>query len=340
MVKKLFEIGKRTPSLFGLLFLLLSAASAFGQEVTVGTEFNSSGGLRKKSSEWNTEVFPLKLALMYNNGKTTINGTTMHFLIEPEKNSGLAVEDIKLVIGQGRNWGAVKHDFPQAGAYKITAFDKKKNVLASTTIQITSPAKVVVSKPVEPKPVVIKNIPPKPEPKKPVKPTPVPPKEPKKPVKPVAPAKPIPPAPIEKPKPVKYIKQATTPIVIEGEEELIAEEEDSIYETFYIAFGRGMRNGMLVGQNEKFKLNPQGHYVEVLFSNNLGFNTSQISIDVWHKPTGASDYINHVVEKKISVSNGAIQANFNLTFFKRGQYKVSLYTDKHTWIGSGYMSLY
>ena len=307
-----------------MLFILLIffSVSVIGQEVTVGDYFNNLGSLRNPSKEWKTEEFPIKLVLMYNNGKTTINGNTMNFLVEPEKTLGLPAEDLKLVIGQGRSWAAMKHDFKQPGTYTITAYDREKNAMASTSIKIDGPKKVVVEEVKAPEPVIVKEEPPKPEPKV----------EEKLVVVETKPAK------VE---PIKFIEQATEPVVIEQKVELTEEEEETImYETFYIAFGRGMRNGMLEGQNEKFKLNPKGHYVEVLFSNNLGFNTKRITADVWRKPRDASDYTEHVTEKHVNISPKTIQSNFNLSFFKRGDYKVSLYTEEFVWIGSGYVSLY
>ncbi|MBL4586261.1 MAG: hypothetical protein JKX84_04275 [Flavobacteriales bacterium] len=215
-----------------------------------------------------TNEFPLKLVLMYYNGKSTINGNRMSWLIEPAKSLGLPTEDVALVVGQGRSWAAIKHDFNAPGSYTITAYDREKNAMATTIISIEGPKKVVEKpKPVKPEPVVEK----KPEKVK---------------VEPIA----------IKTKPAKITKKelienAPEPIFVEPiKEELTEEEEETlVYESFYIAFGRSVQSGMLMGQNEKFKAVAGGNYVEVLFSNNEGF-TPVVKVDVWLKPKGGTQY--------------------------------------------------
>lgn len=320
MVRNLQRKGKATML---LALLICFGTSVFAQEVTVGDHFNNLGSLRNPAKEWKTDAFPLKLVLMYNNGKTTINGNAMNFLIEPDPSVGLPSDDQKLVIGQGRSWAAMKYDFAQPGRYTITAYDREKNAMASTSITIDGPKKIVVE---EKKPEPIKEV--------------VEEKKPEVTPKHVEPAKQIEPI-VAKVEPAKIIEHIPEIEAIETKVELTKEEEETLmYETFYIAFGRGMRSGMLEGQNEKFKLTPGGHYVEVLFSNNLGFNTETIAVDVWMKPKGGSDYTEHVTDKNIKIPKGTLQSNFHLSLFKRGDYKVSLYTDKFVWIGSGYVSLY
>ena len=138
------------------------------------------------------------------------------------------------------------------------------------------------------------------------------------------------------------LENAPEPVFVQSDirEELTEEEEETlVYESFYIAFGRSVKSGMLMGQNEKFKAVADGNYVEVLFSNTEGF-TEMISVDVWLRPKGGTEYNEHVLDKTVKVPEGATQSNFHLTLRRRGRYKVSLFDEKDTWIGSGYVALY
>lgn len=300
----------------------------------MGDYFNNLGSLRNASTEWKTNEWPIKLVLMYYNGKTTINGNAMNFLIEPLDGQSVPTEDIKLVVGQGRSWAALKHDFVAPGTYQITTFDRERNQLATTTIAIEGPQ---LRKP-EPEPVVEEKQPEEPEPEPEVvetqeKPEPEP-----------APERM---AEGKKPKLTKenLLESAPEPVFVESvvEEELTEEEEESIeFESFYIAFGRSVQSGMLMGQNEKFKAVPGGVNASVLFSNNEGFGTETIKVDVWHRPKGGADYDQQYTEMTITIPKDAKQADFKLNIRERGSYKVSLYTggDDPVWIGAGYVSLY
>jgi len=300
------------------LLLVCSVLHVSAQEIQVGDHFNNMGSLRNESKEWKTSAFPLKLVLMYYNGKTTINGNRMSWLIEPEKSLGLPTENVALVVGQGRSWAAIKHDFKATGSYTITAYDREKKALATTVISIEGPQKVIIKPtPVKPELVVEK------KPKKVV-------------VQPVEVA--TQPVRITK---KELIENAPEPTFIEPiKEELTEEEEETlVYESFYIVFGRSVQSGMLMGQNEKFKSVAGGNYVEVLFSNNEGF-TSIVKVDVWLKPKGATQYSQHILDKNVTVAKGHTQSNFHLTLRQRGSYKVSLFDEKDTWIGSSYVALY
>ena len=306
-----------------ILFILLTcfSFSATAQSIKVGDFFNNLGTLRNASEEWQTNEFPIVLVIMYNNGKTTINGNAMNFLIEPAKEVGLPADDVKLVVGQGRSWAALKYEFTAPGNYTITAYDREKNALSSGSIRIKGPKKVEVPKPVEiPKtaektPEKIEMVPIKAETKK---------------------------AGLTK---EEILENAPEPIFVESiiKEELTEEEKKTlIFESFYIAFGRSVQSGMLQGQNEKFKAVPGGVNAEVLFSNNEGFGTEMIDVDVWLKPKGGAKYDQHYTEMSVTIPKDAKQANFKLNLKNRGSYKVSLYTgdEDSVWIGSGYVSTY
>ena len=304
-------------------FILLTAFSlnASAQTVTVGDFFNNLGTLRNPSTEWKTNEFPLKLVLMYNNGKTTINGNAMFFVIEPAKEVGLPLDEQKIVVGQGRSWAAFKYDFTAPGVYTITTYDREKTKLASASITIEGPKKVEKA----PEPVKEEVVEKKPE---------------KVEVKPIE-------TPVKKVELTKaeLLENAPEPVFVESivKEELTEEEKETlVFESFYIAFGRSVQSGMLQGQNEKFKAVPGGVTTEVLFSNNEGFGTETIAVDVWLKAKGGTQYDEHYTEMTVTIPKNAKQANFKLLLEQRGSYKVSLYTgdEDAVWIGSGYVSLY
>lgn len=318
------------------LFILFTcfSLSASAQEVLVGDYFNNVGSLRNASTEWQTNEFPYKLVLMYRNGKTTINGNAMFFLIEGNEESGVDSYEHKLVVGQGRSWAAFKYEFSAPGTYKITTFDREHTQLASSSITIKGPKKIIkeepkveVKKVEKPKEVAIEK---KPEPKPEKK------EEPK----------------IEKVEAKKaaltkeeILESAPEPVFVESAvvEELTEEEKETlVFESFYMAFGRSIQSGMLMGQNEKFKGVPGGVNLKALFSNNEGFGTESVVADIWFKPKGGTDYSEHFKEVIVPIGKNATQASFPMNLRDRGSYKVSLYTDNEdaVWIGTSYVSIY
>ena len=317
-----------------LVALTLFCFNVSAQEVLVGDYFNNVGSLRNASTEWQTNEFPYKLVLMYRNGKTTINGNAMFFLIEGDKEIGLEPDEHKLVVGQGRSWAAFKYDFTAPGTYSITTFDREHNKLASSSIVVKGPKKVV-----EPEPVVEEKKPePKPEPVVEKKPEPV---EEKK-EEPVTEKVETKKAALTK---EEILENAPDPVFVESivKEELTEEEKETlVFESFYMAFGRSVQSGMLMGQNEKFKGVPGGVNLKALFSNNEGFGENGVVVDIWFKPKGGADYTEHFQELTVPIGKNDTQASFPLNLQNRGSYKVSLYTNDEdaVWIGSNYVSIY
>ena len=247
MARNLVRSIVMRPLIVVLTFFCIQTSA---QEVLVGDYFNNVGSLRNVSTEWQTNEFPYKLVLMYRNGKTTINGNAMFFLIEGDEESGVEPDEKKIVVGQGRSWAAFKYDFTAPGTYKITTLDREHTELASSSINVKGPKKVV-----KPEPIV--------EEKKPEqKPEPVVEKEPE-----LVEEK-QPEAVVEKVETKKaeltkeaILESAPEPVFVENavKEELTEEEKETlVFESFYMAFGRSVQSGMLMGQNEKFKGVPGG----------------------------------------------------------------------------------
>ena len=316
-----------------IVTLTLFCLNVSAQEIQVGDYFNNVGTLRNASTEWQTNEFPYKLVLMYRNGKTTINGNAMFFLIEGDKESGVEPYEHKLVVGQGRSWAAFKYDFTAPGVYKITTFDREHTKLATSSITIKGPKKVV-----KPEPVVVEK---KPEPNpKPVAEKKPEPKEEKKELV----AEKVEPKKAELTK-EEIIENAPEPVFVENlvKEELTEEEKETlVFESFYIAFGRSVQSGMLTGQNEKFKGVPGGVNLKALFSNNEGFGENGVAVEIWFKAKGTADYSELTDELIVPIKKNETQASFPLNLRDRGSYKVSLYTNDEDaiWIGSSYVSIY
>lgn len=307
MARKLVSnIGMRT------LFILLAFFSlkASAQKVEFGENFNNVGALRHPGTEWTTNEWPKMLAIMYHNGKTTINGNAMNILISSTTDGVTTIDSVKLVIGQARNWAAMRYDFTAENTYEVSAYDRLWKFLASGTVTVKGPKKP------EPEPVEVVEVP----------------------VEKIETKK----AEITK---EALLESAPEPVFVESvvEEELTEEEKETlVFESFYIAFGRKVQSGMLTGQNEKFKGVPGGVNLMALFSNNEGFGTDNIVVDIWFKPLGTKEYSEHFKNMTVPIAKGVTQADFPLNVRDRGSYKVSLYTgdEDAVWIGSGYLSIY
>ncbi len=318
-----------------LIFILLTCAtlSVSAQKIEFGEDFNNVGVLKNPGTEWTATSWPKTLTVMYYNGKTTINGNAMNILFKSETNGQERTDSVKLVIGQARNWAALRYEFKAANTYTVSAYDREWKFLASGEITVKGPSKPPVVAATKPEPVAEK-------PKPVVKPEPV--AEIKKEEKIEA---------LEAPtKKVELTKQqllenAPEPVFVESviKEELTEEEKETLmFESFYMAFGRSVQSGMLTGQNEKFKGVPGGVNLKALFSNNEGFGTEGVTVDVWFRPQGEKEFSEHFQELKVPIAKGVTQADFPLNLRDRGTYKVSLYTadEDAVWIGSGYVSIY
>ena len=295
-----------------ILFILLSIASmqVTAQNIEFGENFNNVGALKNPGTEWTVNEWPKMLAIMYNNGKTTINGNAMNILVTSTTNGIETTDSVKLVIGQARNWAALRYDFKSPNTYSVSAYDRLWTFLASGTVVVKGPKKP------EPKPVVKVE-----EPAEKVE--------------------------IKKAVLTKeaLVENAPEPVFVESvvKEELTEEEKETlVFESFYMAFGRAVQSGMLTGQNEKFKGVPGGVNLMALFSNNEGFGTDKIVVDIWFRPPGSKEYSTHFKELIVPIGKGVTQADFPLNVRDRGSYKVSLYTgdEDAVWIGSGYLSIY
>jgi hypothetical protein len=318
-----------------VFFILLTCASlsVSAQKIEFGEDFNNVGVLKNPGTEWTATSWPKVLSIMYYNGKTTINGNAMNILLKSETNGKVITDSVKLVIGQARNWAALRYQFKTANTYTVSAYDREWKFLASGVIKVNGPPKPPVVAVVKPEPVVKKT-----EPVAKVEPV----VEPKKEEKIAAVEAPTKKAELTK---QQLVENAPEPIFVESviKEELTEEEKETLaFESFYMAFGRAVQSGMLTGQNEKFKGVPGGVDLKALFSNNEGFGGDGVSVDIWFRPQGEKEFSQHFQELTVPIAKDVTQANFPLNLRDRGTYKVSLYTanEDAVWIGSSYVSIY
>jgi len=330
MARKLVRIASMK---FFFILLTCATLNVSAQKIEFGEDFNNVGILKNPGTEWTASNWPKVLTVMYYNGKTTINGNAMNILFKSVTDGKEKTDSVKLVIGQARNWAALRYEFKTANSYTVSAYDREWNFLASGVIKVNGPAKPPVVAVAKPEPVK------KPEPVVKAEPA----VEPKKEEKITAIEASIKKAELTK---EQLIENAPEPVFVESviKEELTEEERETlVFESFYIAFGRAVQSGMLTGQNEKFKGVPSGVSLKALFSNNEGFGSEGVSVDIWFKPQGAKDFSEHFQELTVPIGKDVTQADFPLNLTDRGTYKVSLYTAADSdavWIGSGYVSIY
>jgi len=124
-----------------VLFILLAFVSlqVSAQKIEFGEDFNNVGTLKKPGTEWTVNEWPKVLSIMYNNGKTTINGNAMNILVTATTNGKERTDSVKLVIGQARNWAGLRYEFKAENTYKVSAYDRQWKFLADGVIKVNGP---------------------------------------------------------------------------------------------------------------------------------------------------------------------------------------------------------
>lgn len=110
------------------------------------------------------------------------------------------------------------------------------------------------------------------------------------------------------------------------------------YDDSKLSFGQGF-DEKLVRPTDKFALGKSGVYVAMLLENSKSLNTSTITVDVWKKGVDG-DYTEHIGAKEVKVKSDKKVADFHYSFFKPGEYKVSIFSGDFTWICSNYLTVY
>ncbi len=86
-----------------------------------------------------------------------------------------------------------------------------------------------------------------------------------------------------------------------------------------------------------FYINPSGSWVYVWVGNDKALNTSGLKMDVYRK--SGSDYSELVETKNYDITPTWEDTHFKYSFYKAGDYKVSVYNSEGTWIANGFVTI-
>lgn len=329
-----------------LVVLVALSGTSYGQELIVCRKYNSVGLPVDVGNEWKMDANPKFISFLYNNGKTTINNRHINFIFTPLTHKDIKADTIKVAIGQSSNWIGTKYGFTAPGDYEIKVMIPNGKILAKGEVLMKGTRMLKVD---EPEPIAkIKEKKVKVEAKK---------EEPKKPkiteVKKVEA-----PAQTTKPKPSLEDEEESTsnrvyPDVskmgslgvdltnsIQGIELIEDAETEKYFEHLYVQFGREIIANMLMGQNEKFKLQYGGTFIETLFTHTKPLDCEWIGMSLWHKPKGSKKFSVHVEEQRIDIRPTDHSSKFSTTYKEKGEYRVTLYTDDLKKIGYAYVNFY
>jgi len=297
---------------FFMLLALLFASSLSAQEVIV-CRSQQSGVPKDAATEWTAEQFPLTLTLFYHNGKTTITERSLNFIIEAEDGSGIGPFEESIVVSQGRNWASLDFSFPRSGKYAVSAFRADRSVMARTEVTITGPDVVATS--VEEKRSVA-----------------------------VAPAQPSGRvgAPMRSAVHGESLSVAQIPPSprVPVTQELSEKDAETLrFDFVNIAFGSAVRDRRLVDAGERFSDAQSRKGLVVQLSNSKPLGTKSVTVDVWRRSGSSQEYDEMIIEKQVVVDPKSYTTQTELILFKKGDYKVTFFTDDLVWIGSGYLTV-
>ncbi len=86
-----------------------------------------------------------------------------------------------------------------------------------------------------------------------------------------------------------------------------------------------------------FYIGSGGSWVYIWVGNDKSFSTSQLVVDIYRKKGG--DYSEFVETKYYDITPSWSDTHFKYTFYKAGDYKVSVYNKDNKWINTGYVTI-
>lgn len=327
--------------------LIAFGGSSSAQELIVCRKYSTVGNPMDVGNEWKMDANPKYVSFLYNNGKTTIDNRHINFIFTPITHKDIKPDTVKVAIGQSSNWIGTKYGFTAPGDYAVKVMIPNGKVLANGEVLLKGTRILKEEEPAPTKKMKQKEA--KIEAKK---------EEPKKPktttVKKVE-------APAQTTKPTSsedlaeegetsnriypdVSKMGTMGVdltsAINGIELIEDAETEKYFEHLYVQFGREIIANMLMGQNEKFKLEYGGTFIETLFTHTKPFETDWIGISIWRKPWEGKEYSIHIEDQRINTKPTDRSASFNATYMTRGDYRITLYTDDLKKIGYAYVNFY
>ena len=82
--------------------------------MTVSKRHSTMGYPLQEGYEWEIDGSTLPITFLYNNGKTTIDHSTVNFYVKNDTKNG-PKEKVTVSIGQRRNWVATKYYISEPG---------------------------------------------------------------------------------------------------------------------------------------------------------------------------------------------------------------------------------
>jgi hypothetical protein len=86
-----------------------------------------------------------------------------------------------------------------------------------------------------------------------------------------------------------------------------------------------------------YNISPSGSWIYVHVQNDKKLATTQLIVDVYRKK--GNDYTEFVETKYYDITPSWSDTHFKYTFYKAGDYKISVYNKENVWINSGYVTI-
>jgi hypothetical protein len=96
-------------------------------------------------------------------------------------------------------------------------------------------------------------------------------------------------------------------------------------------------NQFPVNPGTAYKISKDGSWIYIHVQNDKKLATSQLIVDVYKKKNGA--YTEFVETKRYDITPTWSDTHFKYTFYKAGDYKISVYSKDNVWINSGYVTI-
>lgn len=303
-----------------LILLLFVAATGFSQEVIICERFTNTGLPKNPMAEIVVESLPLRLKVLYNNGKNTIDKSKVNMLIEYADDKKVPAEPFYLNVSQSRNWVGSDIEFKYAGGHVVSAFTPENEILASTKFNIILKGKEAPLAVVNDSTEEVESNEEASKAEKVVR------------EKVQTKAK----ESVRKPTAEFEISTGFNPT----EKIEITEEEAKTlhYEGVTLEFGKTKGSKGLEGKSTEFKLSNGRADVTGMLMNQLPIKTKTLQIDIWQK--GKDDSFSELtVSEEHACNPNVYKSFFPLKFYRVGEYKVSVYTDDFVWISSAYVTV-
>lgn len=305
---------KHIPLLGFLQIALFCQISAYSQSIVFAKKFTETGEGIDKRNIWYADSSESRVAIIYNNGKETINA---HRLVAEIKGPNDSIQKFILKVGSNKNWVADYFEMKQVGRYAVLVLDEKGNVLSTANLYLRGQEvkqkikreERIVKLEDSPKPQVVPNL--------------------KK----------------DESEPVAVAETKTSESNPEDKKEdntvyEVANAELTLqFEQCNLVFCEAYKDGKTQNPGTTFKLNGNGKYVELVLTNDKGFGTDLLLVDVWKKKEDDTNFNDHFDSKEVKIDKKQATVVFHYSFRKPGEYKISIFTKDNVWITSGYVTI-